>query len=87
MELVSGVSCGTWQGQVARPPRRGGNVSRRGSVHACAPGLAQIRGKARGTDEAQNISIPVASTLISHRGPDCNFYGVNKKMAWHVPGR
>lgn len=87
VEPVSGVSCGRQQGQGACPPRRGGNVSRRGSDHACAPGLAQIRGKARATDAAQNISVPGASTLIFPRRPVCNFHRVNKKVTWQIPWR
>lgn len=74
VEPVSGVSCGTQQGQRTWPLCRSGNVSHRGSDYAYAPGLAQVWGKACATAKAWYISIPVASPLISHRGPACDFY-------------
>lgn len=68
------------------PSCRLGNVSHRGSEHACAPGPTQIQGESGAMDEVQNISILVASTLLSPRQPTCNFKGINK-VPYPIPWR
>lgn len=72
-EEFSGISCRTQQGQGTCPSCRLGNMSHRGSDHACAPGPVKIQGKSVAVDEVQNISVLVASALISPRQCACNF--------------